>query len=182
LKSKFTLVPLQNSVWKFLRVRPVNFPTVRIAQFAALVHQSSALFSKITEQKDLESLINLFSLKASSYWDLHYAFEKPSPDVPKSLGRESIQTIIINTVIPFMFLYGSEKGKKEISDRAIKFLEMLPAEKNTIIRQWTGLNIKATSALESQALIQLYNNYCMNRKCLQCKAGTAIIRSTKQLI
>jgi len=182
LKSKFTLVPLQNSVWKFLRVRPVNFPTVRIAQFAALVHQSSALFSKITEQKDLESLINLFSLKASSYWDLHYAFEKPSPDVSKSLGRESIQTIIINTVIPFMFLYGSEKGKKEISDRAIKFLEMLPAEKNTIIRQWTGLNIKATSALESQALIQLYNNYCMNRKCLQCKAGTAIIRSTKQLI
>ncbi|MBI5539159.1 MAG: DUF2851 family protein [Bacteroidia bacterium] len=182
LKTKFALTPLQPSVWKFLRVRPVNFPTIRIAQFASLIHQSSSLFSKIIEQKSLTSLIDLFSLKASEYWDTHYAFEKHSPNEEKTLGKESIQILIINTVIPFLFIYGKEKGKEEISERALKFLEQLPAEKNTIINQWNGLNIKAKNALESQALIQLYNNYCMNRKCLKCQTGTTIIRSTKQLI
>lgn len=182
LKTKFALTPLQSSIWKFLRVRPVNFPTIRIAQFATLIYQSSALFSKIIEQKNLTSLINLFSLKASEYWNTHYAFEKPSPNEEKTLGKDSIQILIINTVIPFLFIYGKEKGKEEISERALKFLEQLPAEKNTIINQWNSLNIKANNALESQALIQLYNNYCLNRKCLQCQAGNSIIRSTKQII
>ena len=182
LKTKYALKPLQKSIWKFLRIRPVNFPTIRIAQFASLIYNSSSLFSKIIEQHSLDSLIKLFSLKASEYWDTHYAFDKPSQAEEKTLGKESIQIIIINTVVPFLFLYGKEKGNEEISERAIKFLEQLSAEKNAIIRQWNDLNIKTKSALESQALIQLYNNYCLKRKCLQCQCGTSIIRSTKQLI
>ncbi len=182
LKTKFTLTSLQSSIWKFLRIRPVNFPTIRIAQFAALIFNSSALFSKIIEQEKLESLIKLFSVKASTYWDTHYTFEKISQEEEKTLGKESIKILIINTIIPFLFLYGKEKGKEEISERALKFLDQLSVENNTIIRQWNSLNIKAKNALESQALIQLYNNYCLKRKCLQCQCGTTIIRSTKQLI
>lgn len=182
LKSKYSLSPLESSIWKYLRVRPLSFPPVRIAQFAVLIHQSSALFSKIIEQKDLGALVKLFSLKASPYWDEYYDFDKPSPNVPKTLGSDSINTIIINTVIPFLFLYGREKGKDEISDRALKFLELLPLEKNTIIKQFAAHNIRAKNALESQALIQLYNNYCIPRKCLNCQLGNKIIKSTNQLI
>ena len=182
LRSKFILKPLQKDIWKYLRVRPVNFPTLRIAQFAALIHQSTSLFSKIMEQEKTEGIISLFSVKASEYWDTHYAFNKPSPDEPKTLGREAIHTIIINTVIPFMFLYGKEKGKDDISDRAIRFLDTIPAENNKIIRLWNDSSVKPVNAMESQALIQLYNNYCQNRYCLKCHIGTSIIRSTKQLI
>jgi hypothetical protein len=182
LKSKFNLKPLQKDIWKYLRVRPVNFPTIRIAQFAALIHQSTALFSKIMELESMESVIKLFSVEASEYWNTHYTFETTSPDEPKALGRESVQTIIINTVVPFVFLYGREKGKEEISDRAIHFLEALPSENNKITRLWLEAKIKSQNALESQALIQLYNNYCQTRKCLNCQIGTSIIRSTKQLI
>ncbi len=182
LKSKYSLSPIDASIWKYLRVRPLSFPTIRIAQFAVLIHQSTALFSKIIEQNELESLIKLFSLKASPYWNEHYDFDKPSPLLDKSLGRESINTLIINTVIPFLFLYGNEKGKVELSDRALKFLEILPLEKNTIIKQFSDNNIKINSALESQALIQLYNNYCGSRNCLKCQIGNNIIKLTKQLI
>jgi len=182
LKSKFSLIPLNPSIWKFLRVRPLSFPPVRIAQFAVLIHQSSALFSKIIEQKDLETLIKLFSLKASAYWDEHYDFDKPSPKEPKTLGLDSVNVIIINTIVPFLFLYGREKGKDEISERALKFLELLPAEKNTIIKQFADYNIKAKNALESQSLIQLYNNYCIPRNCLKCQIGCKIIQATNKLI
>ena len=182
LKSKYNLKSLQKDIWKYLRVRPVNFPTIRIAQFASLIHQSSALFSKIMEQIKVEEIIQLFSVKASEYWNTHYAFNKPSPDESKTLGKDSIQTIIINTVIPFMFLYGKEKGKDDISDRATRFLEKIPAESNKIIRLWNASLVKPLNAMESQALIQLYNNYCQKRQCLQCHIGTSIIRSTKQLI
>lgn len=182
LKSKYNLRPIQKDIWKYLRVRPVNFPTIRIAQFAALIHQSSALFSKIIEQRKVEEIIQLFSVKASEYWNTHYAFNKPSPDESKTIGKEAIQTIIINTVIPFMFLYGKEKGKEDVSDRAIRFLENIPAENNKIVRLWNASTVKPLNAMESQALIQLYNNYCQKRHCLQCHIGTSIIRSTKQLI
>jgi len=182
LQSKFDLKPLQKEVWKYLRVRPVNFPSVRIAQFAALIHQSNALFSKIIEQENLESLIQLFSVKASAYWDTHYDFEKPSPEEEKRLGRESILTLIINTVVPFVFLYGREKGKPELVDRALQFMEMIPAENNKVIREWSGCGKIVGNALESQALIQLYNSYCIPRNCLQCQIGSSIIKSTKQLI
>jgi hypothetical protein len=173
---------LSKELWKNLRVRPVNFPSIRIAQFAALIHQSNALFSKIIEQENLDSLIQLFSVKASVYWDTHYDFEKPSPEEEKRLGRESILTLIINTVVPFVFLYGREKGKPELVDRALKFMEMIPAEDNKIIREWSGCGKNAGNALESQALIQLYNSYCTPRKCLQCQVGASIIKSTKQLL
>jgi hypothetical protein len=182
LKSKFNLNPLQKDIWKYLRVRPVNFPTVRIAQFAALIHQSTALFSKIMEQESMESVFILFSVTASEYWNTHYSFETPSPDEPKTLGKESLQTIIINTVVPFVFLYGQEKGKEDVSDRAVRFLESLPSENNKIIRLWLDAKAKSKNAMESQALIQLYNNYCLTHKCLNCQIGTSIIRSTKQLI
>ncbi len=182
LKSKFDLKPLQKEIWKYLRVRPVNFPSVRIAQFAVLIHQSSALFSKVIEQENLESLIQMFSVNATKYWDSHYDFEKPSPVEVKNLGRESIWALIINTIIPFVFLYGREKGKSELTDRALKFMEMIPAEKNKIVRCWAEAGKIAGNALESQALIQLYNFYCQPRNCLQCRIGTTIIKSTKQLV
>lgn len=180
LKSKFDLKPLQKEIWKYLRVRPVNFPSVRIAQFASLIHQSSALFSRIIETDNPESVIRLFSVNASEYWNTHYDFEKPSPDEPKNLGREAILTLIINTIVPFVFLYGREKGKPELTERALKFMELIPAEKNKIVRSWAETGKIARTALESQALIQLYNFYCLPGKCLQCRIGTTIIKATRQ--
>lgn len=182
LKTKYNLVPLSKGIWKYLRVRPTNFPSVRIAQFAALIHQSSALFSKIIEIENTDSIVNLFSVSASSYWNTHYDFEKPSPDEPKRLGKDSIYTIIINTIVQFVFLYGKEKNKPDLCERALFLLEQIPAEKNKIIRAWSKVGINARNALESQALLQLYNYYCQPKKCLRCELGTRIIKSTKELL
>ena len=182
LRTKYVLSPIPKNIWKYLRVRPVNFPTIRIAQFAALIHQSSALFSRIIEFEKMDSLVKLFSVKASEYWNTHYDFEKPSPNEHKQLGKDSIHSIIINTIVHFVFLYGKEKGRSELTDKALLLLEQIPPENNKIIRIWSDNGIIARNALESQALLQLYNYYCRHKKCLQCEIGTRIIKATKKVL
>jgi len=182
LKSKYNLTPLPKSIWKFLRVRPLNFPSVRIAQFAGLIYKSNSLFSKLTEQTDFKKLSQFFNLQASEYWDTHYNFNVTSPNKPKILGMQTINSILINTVIPFIFLYGKEKNSDKFTDRAIKFLEQIEPEKNKIISEFEYCNIIPESAFESQALIQLYNNYCINRSCLKCNIGIKLINITKNII
>jgi len=182
LKAKYNLIPLPKSIWKFLRVRPLNFPSVRVAQFAYLIYKSSSLFSKLTEQTDFKKLSQFFKLQASEYWDTHYNFNVASPDKPKILGEQTINSILINTVIPFIFLYGKEKNNDKYTDRAIKFLEQIEPEKNKIISEFADCKITSENAFESQALIQLYNNYCINRSCLKCNIGIKLINITKNII
>ncbi len=178
LFRKYKLKPIEMFLWKFMRLRPGNFPSVRIAQFAALIHQSESLFSKILEIESIEKLKQLLNVKASDYWDTHYRFNKSSPKKVKELGDASINLLIINVVVPFLFVYGDYHSKYEFKDRAFKFLEMLPAEHNSIITKWEILGVKPRSAFETQALLQLKNVYCRMKKCLFCQVGNKLIKKT----
>ncbi len=175
LRHKFSLSPLPGHVWKFLRLRPVNFPTIRIAQFASLVHKSSALSSKILEAKKPGELVKLFSVAASSYWDKHYTFGKTTVKRKKNLGKPTVHNILINTVAPYLFTYGNYKSIQQFKDKGLQLLEELPPEKNHIIQLWNEYGIKAENSLQSQALIQLKNTYCQHKKCLDCHIGHRVI-------
>lgn len=166
---------MENHLWKFLRSRPGNFPTVRIAQFASLIHKSSALFSKIIETKKIEDLNQLFSAVPSAYWKNHFIFNKESVKKEKNLGKFAADILLINTVVPFLFVYGKAKGIYEIQDRAVELLENIKAENNSIVSQWNKIGIKSLNAYQSQALIQLKNVYCNAKRCLHCPIGNKII-------
>jgi len=175
LKSKFNLKPIEKHVWKFLRSRPGNFPTIRIAQFAMLIYKSSALFSKIIESKSLDEIKELLLVEPSEYWINHYLFNKESVKKTKSLGESSVDILIINTVIPFLFVYGKQTGSETIKQRALDFLEKIKSEKNSIVDSWNKIGILSDNALSSQALIHLKNNYCNTKNCLNCQIGSQII-------
>lgn len=176
LYKKYELKAIESHLWKFLRLRPVNFPPVRISQLAALFHRSEALFSNILELESLSELYALFRVKASEYWDTHYNFNKASKNQQaKELGETSIQVLIINVVIPFLFVYGEKQNKNHLKNRALEFLEQLPPEVNSIVDKWAELGIKARSAFETQALLQLKNNYCEAKKCLNCQVGVKLV-------
>jgi hypothetical protein len=176
LLKKYDLKPVAGHLWKFLRLRPVNFPTVRIAQLAALIHQSSGLFSEILETEQLTRLQKLFDVRASAYWDHHYKFSYPSKKAGKHLGNSAVNNLIVNTVVPFLFVYGEQNNKHFLKDRALEWLDQLPAEANSIITKWEGLGVQPQSAFETQALLQLKNRYCAEKSCLKCHVGNKIIR------
>lgn len=175
LKIKYRLEPIPSHVWKFARMRPGNLPTVRIAQLASLISKSSALLSKMIECQLVDDVKHLFATSVSDYWLTHYVFEKPSARKDKNLGDESLNLLVINAFVPFMFHYGKSIGKTELTDRALQWLEDVPAEKNNIISQWGEFRVSARCALESQALIQLTNNYCKPRRCLACRVGRQVM-------
>jgi hypothetical protein len=134
LYKKYGLKPIESHLWKFMRLRPVNFPTLRISQLAGLIYHSHGLFSKITEIEDINELRKLFRVKTSEYWNAHYNFNKPSKiTAQKELGETSANTLIINVVIPFLFVFGEKQNKTHLKNRALEFLEQLPPEKNSII-------------------------------------------------
>lgn len=175
LKNKFGLTALQNSGWKLLRLRPVNFPHVRIAQFSALIHQSSKLFSKIIENPDYKYISSLLSVKTSEYWDTHYTFHQESPKRTKTLGKNAVDILLINTIVPFLFYYGKRNENDQLQENALKLLEQIPVEKNRIIEEWNLLGIKSENAFDSQALIELRKNYCDKKDCLRCRIGHKVL-------
>lgn len=176
LKKKYSLSPMNKSLWKFLRLRPVNFPTVRIAQLAALIFQSTHLFSKIIETKSLKEIEKLFSATPSVFWLNHFTFKKQSSKKQKAMGRHFIHLLIINTIVPFIFIYGKWKDEERYVAYALELLEKIPSEKNAIISCWKKSGIKSTSAFTSQSLLQLKNNYCNKRRCLECAIGNKLLR------
>jgi hypothetical protein len=177
LAKKYSLQPIENHLWKFLRMRPQNFPTIRLAQFAALVIQSNHLFSKILETKDIKGLRDLFTdIKINEYWETHYRFDKESKPAGKSLGNASIDTILLNTVVLFLFSYGRHLQLQHFVSRALKLLENIPAEQNNITADFANLGVNINTAFESQALLELKNTYCDYKKCLQCGVGIKILK------
>lgn len=177
LRQKFKLNPLRSHRWKFLRLRPANFPTIRIAQFAALVHQSFHLFSQIVETHSVKEILPLLEVTASEYWDNHYRFDEET-DVKskKHLGKLSVYNIIINTIAPIQFLYAQAHGTAKDQEQALQLLDTIPAEKNNITSLWQDYEWKAANAGHSQAMIQLYNNYCTKKRCLECAIGLSLIK------
>lgn len=178
LKHKYALNPIDGSLWKFGKMRPQNFPTIRIAQFARLMHQSENLFSQITEKASKDEIRKLFMAKCSPYWNDHYRFDKSSSTKSKNLGIPAIDNIIINTIVPLKFVYGRESLRNDIQEQAITLLTTLPAEDNQIIRKWINNDIKPESASDSQALLELRKFYCTPKKCLLCAIGNNLVRKT----
>lgn len=179
LSAKYTLKPIHGWLWKFSRLRPVNFPTVRISQLAALLSVAGGLFSKVLEASDLLHLKEVFNVAASPYWENHFVFGKKSRIIPKNTGSQATDIFIINAVIPVIFVYGQIRGHQDICERALKFLENIRAEENIITGEWETAGIIAESAFYSQALIQLRNDYCKKRRCLDCRIGSKLISMGK---
>ena len=175
LKNKYSLKPIEKHVWKFLRLRPVNFPTIRIAQFAKLLERSEGLFSQVLACQEISELRQFFDIRASDFWDTHYTFETSSPRTVKRFGNDSFNIIIINTVVPFLFLYGKMTAQEELKNRALEWLNKIPAEKNRIIERWAQSAFALSNAFYSQGVIQLANGYCNRKRCLACSIGSHII-------
>ncbi len=173
MKRKFSLQPLcKSNMWKFAKMYPSGFPTIRIAQFAALIHQSSSLLSKVLHAEKIEDLIKMFAVRTSPYWKTHYRFGVPaSRTMEKNLGRSAIYSLIINTILPFMYAYSKWQDNELLRNKVVSFYEFLPLENNTIVRKYTDLRSDFSNALHSQALIQLHNNYCSSKQCLHCGIG-----------
>ncbi|MDR6461112.1 hypothetical protein J2786_004265 [Chryseobacterium vietnamense] len=174
IKSKFSISDVKLHP-KFLRLRPPNFPTIRLSQLADLYkHQN--LFSKIMEARSLEQLYSIFhSIKASEYWDFHFNFGSISKVQPKTLSRDFVDLLILNTVIPLQYAY-YKYHQEEIADDIIELYRSIAGEKNTIITSWKKLGVRVTNALESQSLIYHHKTCCEPKNCLSCAIGFKLLK------
>lgn len=171
LAGKYQLTPINNTLWKLMRMRPANFPNIRISQFAKIIYHLAGNFNKIFDAKKMKDVASLFNSETSSYWQDHFQFDKKVAFRKKTLGTSSINLMMINTVIPFLFIYGKTKGSQEMQERAVQWLEHIKAENNLITRKFAALGIKPENAMQSQALLQLKNEYCSKKRCLDCRIG-----------
>ena len=174
-RKKYNFLPVHEPV-HFLRMRPGNFPTIRLAQLAKLIEQSSHLFGKIKSASTLQQLKQMLALTANDYWHYHYRFDEVSSFKEKVLGRQMTDNIIINTIIPVVFAYGHLKQEQPYKNKALRWLEETTAEQNNITRQWTALGLVNNSAYDSQAYIELLKTYCRGKNCLNCSIGAAILK------
>ena len=176
MKAKFNLVTLPAERWKFMRMRPSNFPTIRLAQMAQLIHRNGCLFSKIREAQTVGAVKALFDVAASAYWETHWRLEMPSEPKPKHLGESTANLLMINAVVPLLFCYGKLHKDESVCDTAMQFLEETEAEDNAVIRHFASCGITAQNAMQTQALLHLYNMYCRRKRCLECRIGAVLLR------
>ena len=164
------------SLWRFLRIRPDNFPYVRLAQLASLYHKERSLFSRMMEAETLKAVRQILVARTSPYWEEHFVFGKPSARKEKTIGANAQDLLIINTVVPFLYAYGLHKADERLCDRAGRFLEELKAENNYVTRRWSAAGLSVHTAADSQALLQLQKEYCDKKKCLYCRFGYEYLR------
>ncbi len=188
MKAKFNLLTMPAERWKFMRMRPSNFPTIRLAQMAQLIHKNGCLFSKIKAAKDTAEVKALFDVAASDYWQSHWRVNRlpqcerlpqcdsPTKPKPKHLGETTADVLIINAVAPLLFCHGKLHKDESVCDTAMQFLEDTEAEDNAVIRHYAKCGIKAENAMQTQALLHLYNMYCKRKRCLECRIGNVLMR------
>lgn len=176
-RKKYSLRAISDPV-HFLRMRPGNFPTVRLAQLAMLIHQSSHMFSKLLELPSVKDIRQLLNVTANDYWHYHYQFDAGSPYKPKQLGSSMIDNIIINTIAPIIFGYGHLMGKGGYKQSALQWLVETGAEDNSIVAGFRRFDIGCSNAYESQALIELKTVYCEAKRCLDCAIGNSILNQS----
>jgi hypothetical protein len=176
LSALHGLRPAPVAAWQFGRLRPPNFPTVRLAQLAQVMVRCDGSFSHLLEQDDPAVISNHLQVEAAGYWLTHHRFDQSSKPGPKRLGGDAAQGLIINAIVPYLFAMGRVQGREDFAERALKLLEALPAEQNTIVDGWAQLGVKAATAARSQALIELKNQYCGQRRCLSCVIGTDLLK------
>ena len=181
LRLKYGLVPMNAASWKFGRTRPANFPTVRLAQLAALLHRSRGLLSAILESESTQALRRLFAAEPSAYWENRYDFDKPSKTARKPLSESSVDLLLVNTVAPFLFYTGIRTGNETLKEKALSVWESVKPENNHITAIWRDLGFSPRSAADSQGMIHLFRSYCTGRLCLQCGIGNKVL-SEPQLL
>ncbi len=178
LAAKYGLVhqQMKDHEWKFLRLRPAGFPTVRLAQLARLLSQHASVFTSLTGSDDTATLQELFHLQQSAYWTSHFQFKKKAKVQVPPMGKDAANLLIINAAIPLLVAYSKERQLPELLNKAMEWLSHIPSENNKITREWERLEMKVKTAGDSQALIQWYNNYCTPRRCLECTVGASLVR------
>lgn len=176
------LRPAPLASWKFGRMRPVNFPTIRIAQMAQVLVRCRGALLDLLNTGALMELRALLEVTASDYWTDHFQFDRPATPCPKRLGRSGADHVIINAVVPVLFTMGRLHGDQRQVDKAMDLLRSLPAESNSVVAGWTSLGVKADRAVRGQALLELKDQYCTRRRCLNCAIGNHLLRaSVKQV-
>ena len=202
MKAKFNLITMPAERWRFMRMRPSNFPTIRLAQMAQLIHKNGCLFSKIREAKNGDEVKALFDVKASVYWETHWRFNQRLPQcdsptsqksgavglsyhgsrkTPKHLGDTTADVLIINAVAPLLFCYGKLHKDESVCETAIQFLEETEAEDNAIIRHYASCGITAQNAMQTQGLLHLYSYFCKRKRCIECRIGNVLLHKINQL-
>jgi hypothetical protein len=178
LKAKYKHLgsALQAHEWKFSKLRPSNFPTIRIAQLASILAKWPSLFSEIIHSETTEAVKELFQSKVTEFWNTHYTLKKESPKSNHNIGSQSLENIILNTVVPLLACYAISKDQEQYMERALSFLQELSAEKNKITQYWSTLKMPIKSAFDSQASIHLFNHFCTQKKCLECTIGNEILK------
>ena len=182
LQQKLKLQPIDGFLWKFLRLRPGNFPTIRISQFACILEMYPGLFAKLMDQQDPVALVMKMNIRASEYWISHYRFHRRSVPGEKIMGRGSLYGLLINAILPVLFTAYRHRGKSGNAPDILDILARMPPEDNRIIRIWKSLGREVPDGYSSQALLQLTNRYCKPKRCLSCYAGSRIIQSSKTKI
>ncbi|KJD33458.1 hypothetical protein PK35_06270 [Tamlana nanhaiensis] len=176
LKTKFKLNNVGVLPVQFFRLRPPNFPTIRLSQLANLYVLHQNLFSKIIETKSVEAFYELFKVETSSFWKTHYTFQKESKSSTKSISKSFIDLLLINTIIPIKFCYTKHQGVT-IQDEILSLMTSIKSEKNSIISAFNNLKPVSNSALDSQALIHLKTKYCDANRCLKCALGNVFLNN-----
>ena len=170
LKTKFSLTPMPATYWKFHRLRPAAFPTIRIAQFAKILHTVDRLDLLLLEGKP-EQIRKALTIQIDGYWKYHYTWNSPSAPRAKSIGKSKQDIILINAVVPVLWFYGTYRQQEALKDKALNILESISPEHNSIITKWKGLGINSTTAFDTQGLLQLKKHFCNHQKCLSCPIG-----------
>ena len=180
LFRKYNLEATEQAQPQFFKHRPDNFPTVRLSQLASLYHTRQNLFSEVISRETPKAFYELFGVNVNSYWETHYLFDRPSAKKKKELSQTFIRLLLINTIIPINFAYAKSIGK-EIGEAVVKFMAELSPENNSVIDKFGILGIKARNAFESQALLQLKNEFCNFQRCMDCAIGTALLKGEPAL-
>lgn len=182
LKTKYNLSPLHASIWKFSKIHPPSFPTIRLAQWSYFLYKQANNLTNLLQEMPIKQLIKHFNIKTSAFWESHYHFDRKSEKpVRNRMGKGFLYLLFINSFLPFIFLYSREKLNNSLQDWVIQTYEQIPSENNSIIKYWQNAGIVSNNALQSQALIYLYDFFCKPRFCLRCNIGTCLLLNTKTL-
>lgn len=178
LRQKHQLVPIKKELWKFSKTRPVNFATIRLSQFAELICNKDSLFHLIEKKTSIDSLRTFFSIGASDYWNTHYRFDEVTESQPKLLGDLAFNIIVINTIVPFLFFLAKHTTNQNYSDYGLTLLAQIKPEVNVKTTHFLSLGVRNQNALESQAQIHLYDQFCSKKACLHCHVGQYLLKNS----
>jgi len=177
LKHKYQLIPLQKELFKFSRMRPANFPSLRLAQFAALINRLPEIFSKPHQNTDFKNLSAALNLPLEGYWKNHYKMDGQTTNMDLKMGSNAIENLMINSFAPFLFFYSKKIGDESLSNKALHLLQACAFEKNTITNLFKDKRFVLKDAGNSQALISLYHHYCKTKQCLKCGVAAALLKA-----